>query len=203
MIILLGILLTCIISYGLWMCFHYFIQQQRRHKIKFHNSNSTSNQSVELPVQKTLSNGKRYDLIKDTPPPLPPPPLPSPLSAAWMNSATKFQCCTTTSIGSNSEHYTMNIHKNPINALLQESRQQQLNPYATTGIFQSETNHSTQYQLPWLDHQPSSASYASQQCACQSHRHTPTSIRTTLRSLSAQRTMNELKKSTFESSAPM
>ncbi|CAF5223349.1 unnamed protein product, partial [Rotaria magnacalcarata] len=32
----------------------------------------------------------------------------------------------------------MNIQKNPINALLHECRQQQsqLNPYATTGIFQ-------------------------------------------------------------------
>lgn len=41
----------------------------------------------------------------------------------------------------------MNIHKNPINSLLQQAKQQQqpqqhqqLNPYATTGIFQH--NHS-------------------------------------------------------------
>jgi hypothetical protein len=56
----------------------------------------------------------------------------------------RLQCCTTTiaSAGSNSEHYSMNIHKNPINALLHESRQQpqQLNPYATTGIFQQSTS---------------------------------------------------------------
>lgn len=55
----------------------------------------------------------------------------------------RLQCCTTTSTGSNNEHYSMNIQKNPINALLHESRQQQqqqLNPYATTGIFQKATS---------------------------------------------------------------
>ena len=50
------------------------------------------------------------------------------------------QCCTTASASSNSDHYTMNIHKNPINVLLHECRQQQLNPYATTGIFQQSTS---------------------------------------------------------------
>ena len=102
--------------------------------MKFNSSESSSNQSVELPVHKTLSNGKRYDLIKDTPPPA------SSSTALWMDSipnGIRLQCCTTASAGSNSEHYSMNIHKNPINALLHESRQQQqLNPYATTGIFQ-------------------------------------------------------------------
>lgn len=116
-------------------------------RMKFHSSTSSSNQSVELPVQKTLSNGKRYDLIKDTPPP-PPPPLPS-STAVWMNSipnSIRLQCCTTTTTGSasnNSEHYSMNIQKNPINALLHESRQAaQLNPYATTGLFQPTGNSS-------------------------------------------------------------
>jgi len=54
----------------------------------------------------------------------------------------RLQCCTTTaSASSNGEHYSMNIHKNPINALLHESRQeQQLNPYATTGIFHKSTS---------------------------------------------------------------
>jgi hypothetical protein len=103
--------------------------------MKFHSSPSSSNQSVELPAQKTLNNGTRYDLIKDTPPPLS-------STAVWMNTipnSIRLQCCTTTaSVGSNSEHYSMNIHKNPINTLLHEARQ--LNPYATTGIFQQSTS---------------------------------------------------------------
>jgi hypothetical protein len=90
-----------------------------------------------MPVQKTLSNGTRYDLIKDTPPPLPPPAL-------WtdtISSGIRLQCCTTTtaSASSQSEHepHLVNIHRNPINTLIQQSKQQQqLNPYATTGIFQ-------------------------------------------------------------------
>ena len=142
MIIVSSIFFTCAFSYAIWLCFHYLIQRHRM-RIKFHSSTSSSNQSVELPVQKTLSNGKRYDLIKDTPPPL---PLPS-STAVWMNSipnSIRLQCCTTTTTGSassNSEHYSMNIQKNPINALLHESRQPaQLNPYATTGIFQQTTN---------------------------------------------------------------
>jgi len=113
--------------------------------MKFGNSNSSSsNQFVEMPVQKTLSNGTRYDLIKDTPPP------PSSSTALWTDtiaSGIRLQCCTTTaSGGSQSDHepHLMNIHKNPINSLLQQSKQQQqqLNPYATTGIFQH--NHSPQ-----------------------------------------------------------
>ena len=92
-----------------------------------------------MPVQKTLSNGTRYDLIKDTPPP-------SSSTALWTDtiaSGIRLQCCTTTaSASSQSEHepHLMNIHKNPINTLLQQSKQPQLNPYATTGIFQH--NHS-------------------------------------------------------------
>ncbi|UJR21511.1 hypothetical protein I4U23_024597 [Adineta vaga] len=180
-IILSSICFTCAFSYGIWLCFHY-LTQQHRHPMKFNNSPSSSNQSVELPIHKTLSNGNRYDLIKDTP--LPPPPVP----ALWLDSipnSIRLQCCSTTaaSASSNSEHYSMSIHKNPINALLHESRQQQLNPYATTGIFQqttpiySETIHtpissphqlfdsqqqrtvsstSVQYQPPWLDHHSSS-----------------------------------------------
>jgi len=137
-IIVSSIFFTCAFSYAIWLCFHY-ITQSNRHRIKFNSSASSSNQSVELPVQKTLSNGKRYDLIKDT---SPRPPQPSSTTALWMNSipnSIRLQCCTTTtaSASSNNEHYSMNIHKNPINALLHESRQQQqLNPYATTGIFQ-------------------------------------------------------------------
>jgi hypothetical protein len=114
--------------------------------MKFGNSNSSSsNQFVEMPVQKTLSNGTRYDLIKDTPPPQ------SLSTALWtdtISSGIRLQCCTTTtaSASSQSEHepHLMNIHKNPINSLLQQSKQQQqqLNPYATTGIFQN--NHSPQ-----------------------------------------------------------
>jgi len=132
-IILSSILFTCAFSYGVWLCYHYMTQQYR-HRMKFNSSASSSNQSVELPVHKTLSNGKRYDLIKDTSPPS--------STALWMDSmpnGIRLQCCTTTtaSASSNSEHYSMNIHKNPINALLHESRQQQqLNPYATTGLFQ-------------------------------------------------------------------
>ncbi len=144
-IIISSIFFTCAFSYALWLCFHYLTQQQHHHhhRIKFNSSASSSNQSVELPVQKTLSNGKRYDLIKDTPPP---PPIPS-STALWMNSipnSIRLQCCTTTttgSTGSHNEHNAMNIHKNPINELLHESRQaQQLNPYATTGIFQQTTS---------------------------------------------------------------
>ena len=116
--------------------------------MKFGSSNSSSsNQFVEMPVQKTLSNGTRYDLIKDTPPPS--------STALWTDtiaSGIRLQCCTTTtaSASSQSDHepHLMNIHKNPINSLLQQSKQhqqqqqqQQLNPYATTGIFQH--NHST------------------------------------------------------------
>jgi hypothetical protein len=143
-IIISSIVFTCAFSYALWLCFHYLTQQHHHHhRIKFNSSASSSNQSVELPVQKTLSNGKRYDLIKDTPPP---PPIPS-STALWMNSipnSIRLQCCTTTttgSAGSHNEHNAMNIHKNPINELLHESRQaQQLNPYATTGIFQQTTS---------------------------------------------------------------
>ena len=137
MIIVSSIFFTCAFSYALWLCFHYFIQRHRI-RTKFHSSASSSNQSVELPVQKTLSNGKRYDLIKDTPPPA---AIPS-SNAVWMNSipnSIRLQCCANTTSGSTSstsEHYSMNIHKNPINALLHESRQtSQPNPYATTGIF--------------------------------------------------------------------
>jgi hypothetical protein len=97
-----------------------------------------------MPVQKTLSNGTRYDLIKDTPPP-------SSSTALWTDtiaSGIRLQCCTTTTASAGSQHehepHLMNIHKNPINTLLQQSKQQQqqLNPYATTGIFQH--NHSPQ-----------------------------------------------------------
>ncbi len=91
-----------------------------------------------MPVQKTLSNGTRYDLIKDTPPPPP--------TALWTDtlaSGIRLQCCTTTTASASSQcdhdSHLMNIHKNPINTLLQQSKQQ-LNPYATTGIFQH--NHS-------------------------------------------------------------
>jgi hypothetical protein len=140
-IIISSIFLTCAFSYALWLCFHYLIQHQHNHhRIKFNSSASSSNQSVELPIQKTMSNGKRYDLIKDTPPV-------SSSTALWMNSipnSIRLQCCTTKttgSAGSQNEHYSMNIHKNPINELLNESRQaQQLNPYATTGIFQQSTS---------------------------------------------------------------
>ncbi|CAF3415717.1 unnamed protein product [Rotaria sp. Silwood1] len=138
-IILSSIIFICACAYVIWLCFHY-ITQQHRHRIKFNSSaSSSSNQSVELPVHKTLSNGKRYDLIKDTS-----TPLPSSSTALWMNSipnGIRLQCCTTASASSNSEHYSMSIHKNPINALLHECRQQQqLNPYATTGIFQQSTS---------------------------------------------------------------
>jgi hypothetical protein len=120
-------LITCAFTYSLWLCFHY-LSHRSSHRIKFNSSSSSSNQSVELPIQKTLSNGKRYDLIQDK------------STALWMNSIPNnihFKCCTTTT-ASSSEHSSMNIHKNPINALLHESRQQQqqLNPYATTGLFQ-------------------------------------------------------------------
>ena len=119
------------------------MSQQYQHRIKFNSSDSSSSQSVELPVHKTLSNGKRYDLIKDTSSCVPsssPPPL-------WIDSLPnrmRFQCCTTTttttaSASSNSEQNSMNIHKNPINTTLNECRQQ-LNPYATTGIFQQVTS---------------------------------------------------------------
>ncbi|CAF0893755.1 unnamed protein product [Rotaria sp. Silwood1] len=138
-IILSSIIFICACAYVIWLCFHY-ITQQHRHRIKFNSSaSSSSNQSVELPVHKTLSNGKRYDLIKDTS-----TPLPSSSTALWMNSipnGIRLQCCSTASASSNSEHYSMSIHKNPINALLHECRQQQqLNPYATTGIFQQSTS---------------------------------------------------------------
>ncbi|CAF3856734.1 unnamed protein product [Adineta steineri] len=181
-IILLSIFFTCIFCYGIWLCLHYIIQQHH-HRMKFNRSASSFNQSDELPVHKTLSNGKRYDLIKDTPPA-------SSSTGLWIDSIPNgihLQCCTTTTASgsSNSEHYSMNVHKNPINALLHESRQQQqqLNPYATTGIYQqttpiySEAIHSplsshhllsdqqqqrtlssplVQYQPPWLDHHSSS-----------------------------------------------
>jgi hypothetical protein len=134
-----SIFFTCAFSYALWLCFHYLTQHKHHRRIKFNSSASSSNQSVELPIQKTLSNGNRYDLIKDA------PPIQS-STALWMNSipnSIRLQCCTTTttgSAGSQNEHYSMNIHKNPINELLHESRQgQQLNPYATTGIFQPTT----------------------------------------------------------------
>ncbi|CAF4337427.1 unnamed protein product [Rotaria socialis] len=144
-IILSSILVTCAFAYFIWLCFHN-INGQHRSRIKFHSSASSLNQSVELPIQKTLSNGKRYDLIKDIS-----TTLPSSSTALWMNSipnGMRLQCCTTattTSASSNSEHHSMNIQKNPINALLHECRQQQpqsqqLNPYATTGIFQQSTS---------------------------------------------------------------
>lgn len=205
--IITSILFTCAFIYILWLCLHNFVHRYC-HRLKFGSSStSSSNQFVEMPVQKTLSNGTRYDLIKDTPPP-------SSSTALWtdtIGSGIRLQCCSTTtaSASSHSDHepHLVNIHKNPINSLLQQSKQQpQLNPYATTGIFQStetETNHAAQYQPPWFDHQPPSPSYACQHCATQSHPHTPTSIRTTLRSLSAQRTINDVKTSTFESHAPM
>jgi len=97
------------------------------------------------------------------------------------------QCCTTTtaSASSNSEHYSMNIHKNPINELLNESKQQ-LNPYATTGIFQQSLPQQI-YQPPWLDHHP----VTPYNCIhCTSHPHTPSSIRTTLRSPPSNRQIN-------------
>ncbi len=145
LIIISSILFTCAFIYGLWLCFHHLIRQHRR-RMKYGSSNSSSsNQFVEMPVQKTLSNGTRYDLIKDTPPP-------SSSTALWTDtiaSGIRLQCCTTTtaSASSQSDHepHLMNIHKNPINSLLQQSKQQQqqqLNPYATTGIFQH--NHSPQ-----------------------------------------------------------
>ncbi|CAF4042280.1 unnamed protein product, partial [Rotaria sordida] len=158
-IILSSIIFTCACVYILWLCFHY-ITQQRRHRIKFNSSSSSSNQSVELPVHKTLSNGKRYDLIKDIS-----TPLPSSSTALWMNSipnGIRLQCCTTTttaSASSNSEHYSMNIHKNPINGLLHECRQQQqqqLNPYATTGIFQQSTSSASPNYSETVHSQPSS-----------------------------------------------
>lgn len=143
-LILSSILFTCAVIYALWLCLHHLL---RRHRMKFGSSNSSSsNQFVEMPVQKTLSNGTRYDLIKDTPPPS--------STALWTDtiaSGIRLQCCTTTtaSASSQSEHepHLMNIHKNPINSLIQQSKQQQqqqqqLNPYATTGIFQH--NHSPQ-----------------------------------------------------------
>jgi hypothetical protein len=144
LIIISSILFTCALFYALWLCFHRLIHQHR-HRIKFGSSNSSSssssNQFVEMPVQKTLSNGTRYDLIKDTPPQ-------SSSTALWTDtiaSGIRLQCCTTTASGSSqSEHepHLINIHKNPINTLLQQSKQQQqLNPYATTGIFQH--NHSS------------------------------------------------------------
>ena len=181
-------MITCAFTYSLWLCFHYLSHRSTSHRIKFNSSSSSSNQSVELPIQKTLSNGKRYDLIQDK------------STALWMNSIPNnihFQCCTTAT-ASSSEHSSINIHKNPINALLHESRQQQqLNPYATTGIFQqnnllSDQQQIIQYQPPWIDHQSSSPiQYPSQshnhhycvQCASQSNPHTPSGIRTTLRSL--------------------
>lgn len=141
-VILSSALFTCAFSYFIWLCYHN-INRQHRHRIKFSSSASLSNQSVELPTQKTVNNGKRYDLIQDTS-----THMPSSSTALWMNSmpnGMRLQCCTTTtaSASSNSEHYSMNIHKNPINSLLNESRQQQqqqqLNPYATTGIFQQAT----------------------------------------------------------------
>ena len=102
-----------------------------------------------MPVQKTLSNGTRYNLIKDTPPP-------SSSTALWTDtiaSGIRLQCCTTTTASASSqcehEPHLMNIHKNPINSLLQQSKQQaQLNPYATTGIFQH--NHSPPQIAPAL-----------------------------------------------------
>ncbi|CAF1602833.1 unnamed protein product [Adineta steineri] len=146
-IIISSILFTCALLYTFWLCFHHLIHQHR-HRLKFvgtnsssSSSSSSSNQFVEMPVQKTLSNGTRYDLIKDTPPP------PSSSTALWtdtIGSGIRLQCCTTTtaSASSQSEHdnHLVNIHKNPINTLLQQSKQPQLNPYATTGIFQH--NHS-------------------------------------------------------------
>ncbi|UJR27386.1 hypothetical protein I4U23_008676 [Adineta vaga] len=146
-LIISSILFTCALLYTLWLCFHHILHQHR-HRLKFGSSNSSSssssNQFVEMPVHKTLSNGTRYDLIKDTPPP-------SSSTALWtdtIGSGIRLQCCTTTtaSASSHNEHepHLVNIHKNPINSLLQQSKQQQqqqqLNPYATTGIFQH--NHS-------------------------------------------------------------
>lgn len=142
-IIISSILFTCALIYILWLCLHNFIRRYC-HRLKFGSSStSSSNQFVEMPVQKTLSNGTRYDLIKDTPPP-------SSSTALWtdtIGSGIRLQCCSTTtaSASSHSDHesHLMNIHKNPINSLLQQSKQQsQLNPYATTGIFQH--NHSPQ-----------------------------------------------------------
>ena len=218
--IISSILFTCALVYALWLCCHYMLRQHHHHhhhRLKFASSTSSSHQFVEMPVQKTLNNGKRYDLIKDTPPPLPPSGMPS-CAALWMDSlpnGIRLQCCTATSTSgsSHSDHYSMNIHKNPINALLFESRQQQLNPYATTGIFQhhqaaepsipssplpfyvSETLHRppssapAQYQSPWLDHPTPSLHYHCQchtphhhypclRGTCQSHNHTPASVRT-------------------------
>ncbi|CAF2978106.1 unnamed protein product [Rotaria sp. Silwood2] len=160
-IILSSIIFTCACAYVIWLCFHYITQQHRR-RIKFNSSASSSNQSVELPVHKTLSNGKRYDLIKDTS-----TPLPSSSTALWMNSipnGIRLQCCTTASASSNSEHYSMNIHKNPINALLHECRQQQqLNPYATTGIFQQSTSATSPNYSETIHSPPSSHPLLSEQ----------------------------------------
>lgn len=145
-----SILFIAGLLYSFWLCSHHFFGR-RGHRMKFTGSNSSSssssssNQFVEMPVHKTLSNGTRYDLIKDTPPPLPPPPTSG--TALWTDtiaSGIRLQCCTTTTPSGSSqceaEHHSMNIHKNPINTLLQQTKQQQhqqqLNPYATTGIFQ-------------------------------------------------------------------
>ncbi|CAF0972228.1 unnamed protein product [Rotaria magnacalcarata] len=145
LIIISSIFFICILLYACWLCFHR-LMNRHRHRIKFGSSNSStssssSNQFVEMPIQKTLSNGTRYDLIKDTPPP-------SSSTALWtdtIGSGIRLPCCTTTtgSGSSQGEHdsHIINIHKNPINVLIQQTKQQQqqqqqLNPYATTGIFQ-------------------------------------------------------------------
>ena len=138
-----SILFICILFYALWLCFHRLIYQHR-HGIKFANSNSSSssssssNQFVEMPIQKTLSNGTRYNLIKDS------SQAPSSSTALWtdtIGSGIRLQCCSTTTASNSSQNehdpLSINIHKNPINNLLQQTKQQQqqLNPYATTGIF--------------------------------------------------------------------
>lgn len=147
LVIISSILFISILLYTCWLCFHHLIHSNRR-GIKFGSSNSSSssssNQFVEMPIQKTLSNGTRYDLIKDTPPPS--------TTALWtdtISSGIRLPCCSTTTVSASSqgEHdsHVINIHKNPINSLLQQVKhQQQLNPYATTGIFQH--NHSSSSQ---------------------------------------------------------
>ncbi|CAF1605792.1 unnamed protein product, partial [Didymodactylos carnosus] len=113
-IILSSLLFVCLILSTIWLCFKRY--QTRK--------TYGSDQFVELPIHKT-SNGTRYNLIKD------------PLWTDSLRSTSNLgsgpsnflmtKCCTAGSSASDQEQQQpMFIHKNPINALLQECNNKNL-----------------------------------------------------------------------------